>query len=298
MKHEGYNPTGGNPAYQYKFNGKELQEESGMYDYGARFYMPDIGRWGAIDPLAEKYFNITSYAYVANNPIIYIDPDGMRLDLSDIMKKGNEEQYKAFIFFAKTEQGQEFLSKYMAKGESIKYNGKSIYEAKENGEFHNNGIDLSYGVRSDDAGGGYTNATSNKERVGVSVMVSKKAYGDSGSQFFNTLRQIIHESFMHADLEALDVRDDGYKNSSSIPKEYRQYDTSSSQHGQHYYIQNEYLNNPNNDKVNTYPKEGYKILKQANKALKLKLGNVQIKNEMWNFTGSFIKVNSKGGLTR
>ncbi|MEA1850911.1 hypothetical protein U9K52_18510, partial [Chryseobacterium sp. MHB01] len=43
LKHEGYNALAGNPAYQYKYNGKELQE-TGMYDYGARFYMPDIGR--------------------------------------------------------------------------------------------------------------------------------------------------------------------------------------------------------------------------------------------------------------
>ncbi|WP_376778755.1 RHS repeat domain-containing protein, partial [Chryseobacterium taichungense] len=42
LKHEGYNALAGNPSYQYKYNGKELQE-TGMYDYGARFYMPDIG---------------------------------------------------------------------------------------------------------------------------------------------------------------------------------------------------------------------------------------------------------------
>jgi RHS repeat-associated protein len=41
-------------AYQYKYNGKELQE-TGMYDYGSRMYMPDLGRWGVVGPLAETF---------------------------------------------------------------------------------------------------------------------------------------------------------------------------------------------------------------------------------------------------
>ena len=60
----------------YRFNAKELDGETGNYYYGARYYHPVWGIWLGVDPLAEKYPSISPYAYVANNPINAIDPDG------------------------------------------------------------------------------------------------------------------------------------------------------------------------------------------------------------------------------
>ncbi|MFV0530086.1 MAG: RHS repeat-associated core domain-containing protein [Flavobacteriales bacterium] len=65
----------------YLFNAKELDEETGLYYYGARYYEPRISLWLSVDPLAEKYPNVSPYAYVVNNPIIYTDPDGNQVEL-------------------------------------------------------------------------------------------------------------------------------------------------------------------------------------------------------------------------
>ena len=64
--------------YMYKYNGFEYQDELGLgwYDYGARNYDPAIGRWMNVDPLAEKYPDISPYAYAANIPTMFVDYDG------------------------------------------------------------------------------------------------------------------------------------------------------------------------------------------------------------------------------
>ncbi len=64
---------------KYFYNGKELQDDFSLdwYDYGARFYDPELGRFHTIDPLAEKYSFQSPFVYGANNPIRYIDFMGM-----------------------------------------------------------------------------------------------------------------------------------------------------------------------------------------------------------------------------
>lgn len=61
----------------YKFNGKELDEESGLYYYGARYYNPRLSIWYGVDPLAEDYPGWSPYAYVFDNPLRFTDPTGM-----------------------------------------------------------------------------------------------------------------------------------------------------------------------------------------------------------------------------
>lgn len=62
----------------YKFNAKELDEETGLYYYGARYYDPRTSVWLSVDPLAE--FTMESYSYCGNNPANYIDQKGLYKD--------------------------------------------------------------------------------------------------------------------------------------------------------------------------------------------------------------------------
>ena len=63
----------------YLFNAKELDEETGMYYYGARYLDPRTSLWISADPLQEKYPNVSTYIYALQNPIKFVDPDGKRL---------------------------------------------------------------------------------------------------------------------------------------------------------------------------------------------------------------------------
>ena len=82
--------TGTGYQSPYKSNGKlqrsenpdasgELDPETGLYYYGARYYDPQSSTWLSVDPLAEKYAGWTPYNYCVGNPVVFVDPDGMEI---------------------------------------------------------------------------------------------------------------------------------------------------------------------------------------------------------------------------
>ena len=71
----------------YKFNGKEFDEETGLYYYGARYMNPIASLWYGVDPLTETYENISPYIYCANSPIRYTDPKGMEVEADELSMK-------------------------------------------------------------------------------------------------------------------------------------------------------------------------------------------------------------------
>ena len=73
-----YGSGTGDAAQRYKYNGKELERMHGLdwYDYGARWMDPVLCRFTTMDPLCEKYYDTSPYAYCANNPMKYVDLRG------------------------------------------------------------------------------------------------------------------------------------------------------------------------------------------------------------------------------
>jgi RHS repeat-associated protein len=76
-----------------KYNGKELDRMHGLnlYDYSARQMEPALGRFTTMDPMCEKYYEWSPYAYAGNNPMKYVDPTGMMMDWYLDLHKGQIE---------------------------------------------------------------------------------------------------------------------------------------------------------------------------------------------------------------
>ena len=130
----------------YKFNGKEFDEETGLYYYGARYMNPRNSLWYGVDPLAEKYPNITPYCYTDNNPVRYIDPNGMikreYYDHDNMEHSGN--LYKNYINF---KDGGENVFNLFAHGNTTGF-GYRGYTGLSTGK---NAVNFLYGMIQNDS---------------------------------------------------------------------------------------------------------------------------------------------------
>ena len=116
--------TGGS-VQPYKYNGKELDRMNGLdwYDYGARHMDGALGRFTTMDPMCEKYYGISPYAYCANNPVNLVDPDGR-----DWYQTNNGDIYWSEDVTSEDNTPNECT--YLGK----EYQGISIYQYETNTE--------------------------------------------------------------------------------------------------------------------------------------------------------------------
>ncbi|WP_298140001.1 DUF6443 domain-containing protein [Flavobacterium sp.] len=149
-------------SFQYKYNGKEYQDELGLnfYDYGARNYDPAIGRWMNIDPLAEKDRRWTPYRYCYDNPLKFKDPDGMLEEWVDENGNAKVDKNGNYTEFA-TAQDKKFGDALRNSGDT----GASLFNYLVSEDTHD--IEINF-TPTDSTEGGfyYFGQTENKDKDG------------------------------------------------------------------------------------------------------------------------------------
>lgn len=118
-----------------KFLGKEWDHQHGLdlYDFGARLYDPAVGRWTTMDPLCEKYYSVSPYAYCHNNPVNRIDPDGKDVLIWYQDARGNN-RYFVFNGTQKRVPNNSFVLDFVHTYNYLKANkaGRNIMNAVKN----------------------------------------------------------------------------------------------------------------------------------------------------------------------
>ena len=186
---------GGIKVNKYLNQGKEWLDDHGLniFDFHARGYDPAIARTLQMDPHAENYFSLSPFNWLANNPILFTDPDGKDITFyigKDKVKFGdlNQDYQKALEAFAKTDVGKQFLAQFANKGDKI-----GSVEFKEAGK--NSKHEMQFGQKTDKSDGrpGTNGTEISREKLTFYTIVNTSAQ-DSPESYALTLG---HESFIH-----------------------------------------------------------------------------------------------------
>ena len=191
----------------YKFNGKELDSETGLYYYGARYYDPRTSIWLSTDPLMEKYPSMNPYVYCAQNPVNMVDPDGRDFITFLVnfigsplgIKRGHSGKNfsNAMRNFMGTSAGKNFVTQFMGKGDKA-----FGYTAKSDGKYSNYNMLVFESAATDPMGRGAIMGTEAAAWFGARVTKGKlELYMMiDGKYSENTLTETIaHELLLHGD---------------------------------------------------------------------------------------------------
>lgn len=255
--------------------------DTGLYYYGARYYDPKVSIWLSVDPLAHEYPSLSPYTFVANNPIMLVDPDGRHIDPSELMK--SEDYASAFILFAKTDEGKAFLDQFASNGQELSYDGEVYYKAGEAGSYDKMGINLNYAVNSEGEPSD-SKTMGDAASCSVNVSIGTEGFGFGSDKTMNLVKAIGHESFLHVGLTATDILD-GKNDNSNIPRGIRNH--IHPKHQQHEFVSRRFANDPKSDSYNT---NMLGLLMNVSNKLGRDYSKSKIQHAIWDFTGSRIAV--------
>lgn len=163
------NRSGTDAVNKYQYNGKEKQPETGYLDYGARMYDPTIARWMTVDPLAEKGRRWSPYSYAFDNPIRFIDPDGMWPSDGPGVKSYFQKLYNQATNFVKSAEMSMSVSGSFGLQANIKV--LNVVEAEVN----------AYSVKVYDSGVSVKNGEVETHSQMMNSRVSSKERGDTNN---------------------------------------------------------------------------------------------------------------------
>jgi RHS repeat-associated protein len=301
-------PQGTNAAKErnnHLYNDKEFDPETARLDYGFRQYDNVLGRWFVVDPMAERYYSLSPYNYVFNNPTALLDPDGRYVDVSSIYEKNKNGDYKnpelveAFNNFASSKEGIALLSKFAQKGQVIaghEYSSDGVYHSGVSIDGQNVRIDLAYKAtdikdkygREDDANG-RTDVSIKNGKGQIDILLNKNNASEKQDYKNNPSKQnrnnyiwdatetILHESYIYGIYDANDIADNGKADRSNMPI-INSYGVKIRQ-GQHEYYRANYKTHP-------YTTQGMELLKRLNNQYGIYPTNTNknVFQHMWNFS--------------